>query len=436
VESKWKFALRAFQHRNYRLFFVGQGISVIGNWMTMVAISWLVYRLTDSAFLLGLVGFAQQIPLFILGPIAGVWVDRLNRRRVLVVAQILAMLQSFALAALALSGHITIGQVLALCLFQGFINTFEMPARQAFVVEMVESRQDLSSAIALNSTLVNGGRLIGPFLAGILIHAASEGMCFLLDGVSYIAVIASLLMMVLRPLEIPGERKHVWSELKDGFRYALGFTPIRAVLLLLAVFGLFGMSYSVLLPIFAADILHGNAQTLGWLMGAAGIGAVVGVLQLAARRSVVGLGRVISYCAVLFGVSLIAFAWSRVFWLSMLMMVLIGYSLMQQLAGSNTFLQTIVEEDKRGRVMSFYTISIIGMTPLGSLLAGWVASRIGAPHTLMISGIICIVAAGVFFSRLKSMRKLVRPIYVELGIIPEVAAGLQTATALQTPPQD
>jgi MFS family permease len=436
VESKWRFALRAFRHRNYRLFFIGQGISMIGNWMTMVATSWLVYRLTDSAFLLGVVGFAGQIPLFFMGPIAGVWVDRLNRRKVLVVTQVLAMIQSLALAVLAFSGHITITQIILLSLFQGFINTFDMPARQAFVVEIVETRQDLSSAIALNSTMVNGARLIGPFFAGLIIAAVGEAACFLLDGLSYIAVIISLLAMVLPQALGRAQRKHVWSELKEGFSYALGFTPIRAVLLLLSLVGLFGMSYSVLLPVFASKILQGGPQTLGLLMGAAGVGAVVGVLQLAARRSVVGLGRVIAYTAALFGVSLIAFAFSRMLWLSLLMMVLVGYSLMQQLAGSNTFLQTIVQEDKRGRVMSFYTISIMGMTPLGSLFAGWLASRIGAPETLLISGIVCIAGAGVFFSRLGAMRKLVRPIYVELGIIPEVARGLQHATALQTPPED
>ena len=253
---------------------------------------------------------------------------------------------------------------------------------------------------------------------------------------SYIAVIISLLMMVLPRTVEQVEHKHVWSEMKEGFSYALGFTPIRTILLLLSVVGLFGMSYSVLLPVFASKILHGGPQTLGLLMGAAGVGAVVGVMQLAARRSVVGLGRVIAYTSALFGLSLIAFAFSRMLWLSLLMMVLVGYSLMQQLAGSNTFLQTIVNEDKRGRVMSFYTIAIVGMTPLGSLFAGWLASRIGAPDTLLISGIVCIAGAGVFFSRLGAMRKLVRPIYVELGIIPEVASGLQHATALQTPPED
>jgi MFS family permease len=436
VESKWKFALRAFRHRNYRLFFVGQGISMIGNWMTTVATSWLVYRLTNSALLLGIVGFAGQVPLFFMGPIAGVWVDRLNRRKVLVVTQVLAMIQSLALALLAFSGRITIGQIIVLSLFQGFINTFDMPARQAFVVEMIESRHDLSSAIALNSTLVNGARLIGPFFAGVIIAAIGEAACFLIDALSYIAVIISLLAMVLPESTEVAERKHVWSELKEGFSYALGFTPIRAVLLLLSVAGLFGTSYSVLMPIFASDILHGGPQTYGLLMGAAGVGAVVGVLQLAARRSVVGLGRLIAFRAALFGASVIAFAFSRMLWLSLLLMVLVGYCIMQQLAGSNTFLQTIVQEDKRGRVMSFYTIAIMGMTPLGSLLAGWLASRIGAPETLMISGVICIISAAVFFSRLPVMRAMVRPIYVELGIIPEVASGIQAATALQTPPED
>ncbi|MGE0404852.1 MAG: MFS transporter [Candidatus Korobacteraceae bacterium] len=436
VEPKWKFALRAFRHRNYRLFFAGQGISLVGNWMTWVATNWLVYRLTESAFLLGVVGFAGQIPLFLLGPLAGVWVDRLDRRRVLVATQALAMFQSLTLAALAFSGHISIHHIIALSLLQGCINAFDMPARQAFVVEIVESRQDLGSAIALNSTMVNGARLIGPFFAGILIGVFGEAICYLLDGLSYIAVIFSLLAMRIAASPRSGERKHVWSELKEGFSYASGFAPIRSILLLLATVGLFGMPYSVLLPVFAGTILHGGPKTLGLLMGAAGIGAVVGVLQLAARRSVLGLGRVIASTAALFGAALIAFAFSRSLWLSLPMMVLIGYSLMQQLAGSNTFLQTIVEENKRGRVMSFYTIAIMGMTPVGSLFAGSLASRIGAPETLLISGLVCIAGAAVFAWHLPAMRVLVRPIYVELGIIPEVASGLQSATALQTPPED
>ncbi len=427
----WNVLVRALRHRNYRLFFGGQGISLIGTWMTRVATGWLVYRLTGSAFLLGLVSFAGQIPILFLGPFAGVWVDRLNRRSVLIITQILSMLQSFALAILALLGIITVTEVILLNLFQGAVNAFDMPARQAFLVEMVEDKQDLGNAIALNSSLVNAARLIGPSIAGILIAVVGEGYCFLIDGISYLAVIASLFAMIVAVHASSRAHESVFAELREGWDYVRGFRPISSILLLLAVISLVGMPYTALMPIFAGRILHGGAHTLGFLMGAVGVGALMGAVRLAARTTVLGLGRVLPMTAAGFGASLIAFAASRQLWLSLLLLVITGFCFMQQMASSNTILQTIAENNKRGRVMSFYSISFQGIAPFGSLIAGAAASRIGAPHTLMIGGAICVAGAALFALQLPAIRKLIRPIYAQMGIIPEVAEGLHAATALR-----
>jgi MFS family permease len=428
--------IRALRHRNYRLFFGGQGISLVGTWMTRIATAWLVYRLTHSAFLLGLVSFASQIPILVLGSVAGVWVDRLNRHTVLVVTQVLSMLQSFALAALALEHIITVNEIILLNLFQGAVNAFDMPARQAFVVQMVEEPEDLGNAIALNSSLVNAARLIGPSVAGLIIAAVGEGYCFLIDGFSYMAVIASLLAMIVTSPVAEHKHDSLLSELREGWNYVIGFQPIWSILLLLALISLVGMPYTTLMPIFAGKILHGGAHTLGFLMGAVGVGALFGAIALAARRSVLGLGRMVPITAAGFGASLIAFSASKQLWLSLLLLVITGYCFMQQMASSNTILQTIVEDRKRGRVMSFYAISFQGVAPFGSLIAGAVASRIGAPYTLMIGGAICIVGAAIFASQLPVLRQLIRPIYAQIGIIPEVAAGINTASVLQEPPED
>jgi MFS family permease len=428
--------IRALRHRNYRLFFGGQGISLVGTWMTRIATAWLVYRLTHSAFLLGLVSFASQIPILVLGSVAGVWVDRLNRHTVLVVTQVLSMLQSFALAALALEHIITVNEIILLNLFQGAVNAFDMPARQAFVVQMVEEPEDLGNAIALNSSLVNAARLIGPSVAGLIIAAVGEGYCFLIDGFSYMAVIASLLAMIVTSPVAEHKHDSLLSELREGWNYVIGFQPIWSILLLLALISLVGMPYTTLMPIFAGKILHGGAHTLGFLMGAVGVGALFGAITLAARRSVLGLGRMVPITAAGFGASLIAFSASKQLWLSLLLLVITGYCFMQQMASSNTILQTIVEDRKRGRVMSFYAISFQGVAPFGSLIAGAVASRIGAPYTLMIGGAICIVGAAIFASQLPVLRQLIRPIYAQIGIIPEVAAGINTASVLQEPPED
>jgi MFS family permease len=416
------FMLRALRHRNYRLFFSGQTVSLVGTWMTRIATSWLVYRLTRSALLLGLVGFAGQIPSFLLAPFAGVLIDRWNRHRLLIATQVLAMLQSAALAVLALTGVINIWHVLGLSLFQGVINAFDMPARQAFVVEMVEDRADLSNAIALNSSMVNAARLLGPSIGGVLIAAVGEGWCFFWDAVSYLAVIASLLLMRLapRPRRTSGTSQ-VLPELREGLAYVAGSPPIRSILLLLALVSLVGMPYTVLMPVFASTILHGGPHTLGFLMAATGVGALLGAVFLARRRSVLGLGKVIPLMAALFGAGLIGFSLSRVLWLSLPLLLVTGVGFMVSMAASNTLLQTLVADDKRGRVMSLYTMAIMGMTPFGSLLAGVLASHIGAPHTLLLGGLGCLAAALWFALLLPKLRERVRPIYIEMGILPEEA---------------
>lgn len=423
--------LRALRSPNFRLFFGGQSVSLIGTWITRVATSWLVYRLTGSAAMLGIVGFAGQIPTFILAPFAGVWVDRLNRYRVLVATQVAAMVQSFALAALALSGHIKIWHVIALGAVQGVINALDTPARQALLVDLVEDREMLPNAIALNSSMVNGARLIGPSIAGIVIAAVGEGWCFLADGISYLAVIASLLMMRFTPRQAPRRDTNVMQELAEGFRYAFGFRPIRAVLLLLALVSLMGMPYTVLMPVIAAETLHGGPHTLGFLMGASGIGALCGALYLASRNSVLGLGRIVPLASALFGIGLFFFGLSRWEPLSMALMLATGAGFMVQMAASNTILQTIVREEMRGRVMAFYTMAFMGTAPFGSLLAGGLAARIGAPQTILFGGIACVLGAIVFGRVLPELRRQVRPIYEERGILQPIAVGLSSAAELR-----
>lgn len=417
---------RALRHRNYRLFFTGQSISLIGTWMTRIATSWLVYKLTRSALLLGVVSFAGQIPTFLFAPIAGVWVDRLDRRRVLVVTQILAMLQSLALSALTLSGHINIPEVIALGAFQGLINSFDMPGRQAFLVQMVEDKQDLGNAVALNSSMVNMARLLGPSLAGAVIALFGTGYCFLIDGLSYLPVIASLLMMRLKPLLIPQATTSMFQQLKEGWKYVVNSTPIRTILFLFAIISLMGWPFTVLMPVFALKILNGGPHTYGFLMGAVGIGALVSAYSLAVRQSVRGLTKMIPISSAMLGVALILFALSRNFWFSLVVLSFCGFGMMQQMAASMTIIQTIVEEEKRGRVMSYSTVALVGMAPFGGLLAGTVANKIGAPRTVMVSGVACLLGALWFLTQITAVRKVMRPIYVNLGIVPaEVDAVLQ-----------
>ncbi|MGO8934619.1 MAG: MFS transporter [Terracidiphilus sp.] len=436
-------AWRALRHRNFRLFFGGQTISLIGTWMTRIATSWLVYRLTGSALLLGTVSFAGQIPTFLVAPFAGVWVDRLDRRQVLVWTQTLAMIQSFLLAALTFSGHITIGLILILSVMQGIINAFDMPGRQAFMVEMVGDRADLGNAIAINSSMVNMARLIGPSLAGMLIAATSEGWCFLIDGISYIAVIASLLMMRIEAAAARRAATSMLTELGEGWSYVAGFLPIRTILALFALVSLMGMPFVVLMPIFAAKVLKGGPHTLGFLMGAMGVGALISALSLAARRNVRGLIRMIPLAAGVFGLGLIGFGLSHVFWLSMLMVLVAGMGMMQGMAASNTIIQTLTDEGKRGRVMSYYTMAFMGMATFGSLLAGtlahsipptpmWLVGKVplaGAQWTVILNGVAVVLGAAWFMTRLPALRRVVRPIYEEMGIIPSAREMAEAVTA-------
>jgi MFS family permease len=433
---------RALAHRNFRLFFIGQLVSMIGGWMTRVASGWLVFRLSsggDAAFWLGITGFAGQIPSVFLMPWAGVFVDRWNLHRLLIITQSGFMVQTTLLTIVAFIGEpgfTTIGLVIALSFLEGIINAFDMPARQAFIVEMVTAKEDQANAIALNSTLMNGARLIGPALAGIAIALAGEAWCFLIDSVSSLAIIGALLAMTLAPKQRKTHHPHPWHGLKEGFRYAFGFAPIRTLLLLLALVSFMGMPYSVLLPIFTSDVLHGGPYTLGFLTTASGLGALTGALYLTSRKSVVGLGRMIIIATSCFGIGLIGFAFSHFLWLSLVMLVIAGFGMMVQMASSNTILQTIVEDDKRGRVMSFYSLAFLGITPFGSLFAGTMAGWIGPSYTLVIGGCACLIGAGWFALRLPRIRKLVRPIYIEKGIMPEIASGLQSATGLTEPPED
>jgi MFS family permease len=413
-------SLRALRSRNYRLFFAGQTTSLIGTWMTRLATSWLVYRLTGSAVLLGTVSFCSQIPMFFLAPISGVWVERWDRQRTLVVTQALSMAQSFALAALTLTGTIRIWHLVVLSLFQGVVNAIDMPARQAFVIEMVERREDLPNAIALNSSMVNATRLIGPAVAGLVIAAIGEGWCFLVDGISYIAVIGSLVAMRFTRTAIRRPATNAWHELAEGWRYVIASKPIRSLLLLLALISLVGMPYTVLMPVFADRILHGGANTLGFLMAASGVGALVAALLLAARRTVVGLGIWIGSSAAMFGLALVGFALSRSLWVSLAILPFAGFGMMQEMAASNTILQTIVDDDKRGRVMAYYAMAFQGIAPFGSLLGGALSDRVGAPETLVIGGALCVLCGVWFVWELPRLREVVRPIYVRLEILPEM----------------
>ncbi|GHA71173.1 MFS transporter [Pontibacter akesuensis] len=404
--------------------------------MQQIALSWLVYRLTDSVFLLGAVTFSSQIPSFLLGPFAGVLADKFDRHKVLLVTQSLSMLQASTLAVLVLTNTIEIWHVLALSAVLGTINGFDIATRQAFVVELVERREDMSNAIALNSSLFNMARLIGPTVAGLLIAAVGEGICILINALSYIAVLASLLAMRLKPFERVQQQRKVWQSLKDGFSYAFGFPPIRALIVIVGLLSLFGMPFTVLLPVFARDILHGGANTLGYLMGASGFGALGGALFLAQRKSVEGLGKVIIFTMLLFGLALIAFSFSEMFLLSLVLMLVTGFGMIVTMASCNTLLQTIVDDDKRGRVMSLYATAFMGMAPIGSVLAGAVAEDVGVAYTLAGCGLLCALSIIPFAISRPKLRRMVQPIYERLGIVPEIATGLQSASTLSGPQEE
>lgn len=394
--SNYKSLFRAFHYRNYRLFFSGQSISLIGTWMQRIALAWLVYRITNSPILLGITGFSSQFPTFIFAPFAGVIADQTNRHRIMVITQTLAMIQALVLAALVLTNTITVAHIILLSIMLALINGFDMPARQAFVIDLVDKREDLSNAIALNSATFNGARLIGPSIAGVLIALVGEGICFLLNGVSYVAVIAALRAMKLKKERANRVSGNIFREFRQGLIYVLGSERIRSVLSLLALVSLVGMPYAILMPIFARDVLHGGPSTLGFLVGATGIGALLGAILFASRTDVRRLERIILLATTTFGSGLIIFSMSRTLWLSLMFMVITGFGMMTQMISSNTLLQTIVDDDKRGRVMSFYAMSFMGMAPIGSLLGGWLAKVIGAPNTLLAGGILCIIGAWAF----------------------------------------
>ncbi|HUX94099.1 MAG TPA: MFS transporter [Bacteroidales bacterium] len=428
-----QFIFRSLKYRNYRLFFYGQSLSLIGTWMQRIAIPWLIYRMTGSAMLLGISGFAGQIPSLFLSPFAGVITDRWNRYNVLIWAQVLSMVHAFLLAWLVLSDNILIWQIILLSFLIGCISAFEIPARHSFVVEMVEKKEDLGNAIALNSLMFNGARLIGPSIAGILLAATGEGICFLINGISFMCVIISLLMMKIKKKDPVTKKSDIGKEFREGFAYVFGFLPIRHIILLLALVNAMVMFYSTLMPVFAKEILGGDSHTYGFLMGAAGMGALMGALFLASRETVIRLGRIIPAAVLLFGTGIVVLSFSRIFSVSLIIMIFIGMGLMLQAASSNTILQTITDDDKRGRVMSFYTMAVLGTAPFGSLLAGWLANKIGTPFTMMTGGVISIAGAFVFFTKLSELKQIVRPVYVKMGIIPEVAKGIQNASERELP---
>ena len=433
MASRVSLMLRAFSYPNYRLFFGGQIVSLMGSWMSITATSWLVYRLTGSPMMLGVVGFAGQFPGFVMGPFAGAFLDRWDRHRLLLVTQAVSMLQSFTLALLMFTGHISVPAIIVLNAVQGMVNAFDMPARQAFVVTMITDKEDLANAIAMNSSMFNAARLIGPSVAGLIIATSGEAWCFLIDGFSYVAVILALLAMKdLRLPQRPLRHAGMVEQLLEGWRYVYGFRPIRSLMLLLAWLCLVAMPFSVLMPVFAEQILGGGPYTLGFLMTASGVGALSGALWLTTRRSVVGLGRVILISTTVFGVGLMGFALSRWLWVSLACLVVVGVGMMAQMASTNTVIQTIVDDEKRGRVMGFYTMAFLGTAPFGSLLAGAISARLGAPNTVLLSGVLCLAAAAWFAQELPAIRALVRPIYRRMGILPEMASGLQSASSLMT----
>ena len=426
-------AFRALRRRNYRLLFMGQAVSLTGSWMQQLALSWLVYRLTGSAFLLGVVAFAGQLPGFIIAPIAGVMADRWNRHRIVVATQALMMVQASAVAVLVLGGWIQVWHLVALATILGVLTGLDIPARQALFLDLVDGdREDLANAIALNSSLFNATRLVGPSLGGFLIARLGEGPVFAINAASYIGVLAALLAMRLGPSALAPAAGSVARRLREGFGYAFGFQPVRSLLVLIAAISLVGMPYVVLLPVFAEEVLGGGARTLGLLMSAAGLGALCGALYLAGRSTVRGLSRVIVLAGVVFGGGLVAFSFSRSLPLSMALLVVSGAGMMILSASANTVLQTVVPTEMRGRLMSLYTMAFMGMGTFGSLIGGWLASHLGAPTAVALGGVGCLGAAAWFETRRPTLRALIRPVYRELGIIPEVATGILTASEMRT----
>ena len=415
--------LRSLRHRNFRLFAAGQLISMTGTWVQLVAQSWLIYRLTGRATLLGLVGFAGHFPVFLLAPIGGALADRFERRRIIVVTQAVSMVLAFVLAALTLGGIVREWHIVALAAGLGIVHAFDIPARQSFLVEMV-GREDLINAIGLNSSLFNGARMTGPAVAGVLVAAIGEGWCFLINGISFAAVIVALLAIRVPPFQKPAKTSTL-SRIREGFAFAIRERPVRALLVMLAVLSLIGMPYMVLMPVFADRVLLGGPAAYGILMSAAGMGALAGAIALASRRDVTGLGGWVARAAIGFGALIAVFSLSRWMWLSVLLLLPIGFTMMVQISSSNTLIQTMVPDALRGRVMSVYSMMFMGMAPLGALLAGWAADRIGAPRTVLIGGAACVAAAAVFRWRLPRLRADARRLIVaQQPVAGEPSAGM------------
>lgn len=409
--------LRAFRSYNYRLFFAGQSVSLVGSWMQQVALGWLVYRLTSSPWYLGLVGFLDQIPIFLLAPFGGVLSDRFDRRKVLLVSQTLALLQAFLLALLVISNNISMEWIFLLAFMLGIANALDVPTRQAFVLDMIDRPEDLGNAIALNSSMVNMARFLGPMLAGWIIVAVGEGLCFLLNALSYLSVIGSLMMMRTKKRVRVAPPQPFFTAFKEGFAYTFGFLPLRTIVMYLGLISLVGVPYQTLAPAFARDVFHGGPHTLGIMMASSGVGALTGALYLASRKSVLGLGRHIRAAGLLFGVALVAYALSSAFWISLCFLGFVGFGMIVQMASSNTLLQMIAEEDKRGRVMSFFAMSFRGMVPFGSLLAGTLAAHFGAPETVLMGGLAALLGTAWFSWELPKVRVALQAVYQKKGFL-------------------
>src|SRR6266481_4608116 len=413
-ESRWSVGMRALKHRNFQLFFSGQLVSLVGTWMQTVAQSWLVYRITKSSLLLGSVGFASQIPVFLMAPIGGMVADRVNRHRIVIATQAAAMILALILATLTLANIVTVPEIFVLAALLGVVNAFDIPGRQSFLVDMV-GKEDLMNAIALNSSMFNGARVIGPAIAGILVAKIGEGWCFFANGVSYIAVIIGLLLMKVRSVPRISNRSPI-EDIIEGFRWVNRTKIIRSLLFLIGLVSLVGMPYTVLMPVFADKILHGGARGLGILMGATGVGALFGALTLAAKTGIKGLGRWVTITCAALGISLFLFSFSTSFWLSAALLLPCGYSMMLQMACSNTLIQTLVPDHLRGRVMSLYSMMFMGMAPFGAFFGGALANRIGAPMTVAVGGIACVVGAIWFGRALPELRIEARRLIIAQGL--------------------
>ncbi len=424
ILSKWVSTFHtvfaSLQSRNYRLYFFGQGISLVGTWMQQIALSWLIYRLTGSVFLLGLISFTSQIPNFVLSPLTGVITDRYDRLKIMTIAQVLFMLEAFTMTLLVMSGHIEVWQIIVLSVFFGIISAFEAPARQSLTVDLIDNPKHLGNAIALNSALFNAARLIGPAIAGITIAAVGEGVSFLMNTISYLGVIGALLMVRLPNKESKPVHRDFKESFSEGFKYTFNTLPLRTLILILAILSLSGYPFIVLLPAYAKEILHGGSDTLGFLMSGMGAGALIGALIMAARKSVLGLGKIISWHLGILGIAVILAGISNQLGYSLIILFFGGLSMILSLAAINIMIQSLADEDKRGRVMSFYAMALMGTLPIGNLLAGIIASAIGIENTLFIGGGITVITAFWFEFNRRGMRETVRSIYRQKGIYSEI----------------